>query len=245
MRNIRLTIQYDGTRYQGWQRLSENRNTIQEKIESVLSTLVGEEVHLVGSGRTDSGVHAERQTANFLTRSSVPCDEILEHCSRFLPQDIVVREAEEAARDFHSRFHAKEKTYRYTIDNGHRQDVFSRKYALHLPQRLDVDTMRETAQLFIGQHDFRSFTKLHSKTKSTVRTLFNIEIDEKYPFIFIRISGNGFLYKMVRLISGALIEAGRHQLSAIQIKEILQKKDKNNPIEPAPPHGLRLEDVSY
>ncbi len=245
MRNIKIIIQYDGTRYQGWQRLSDSKSTIQEKIESVLSTLVGEEVQLVGSGRTDGGVHAEKQTANFHTRSTVSCEEVLEHCTRFLPADIVVREAEEVAQDFHSRFKVREKIYRYTIDNGLHHNVFSRKYALHLPQRLEIETMREAAKVFVGQHDFRSFTKLQTKTKSTVRTVFSIEIVEKYPFLYIRICGNGFLYKMVRLMVGALIDAGRGQLNAIQIKDILRKKDKNNPIEPAPPHGLCLEEVVY
>lgn len=245
MRNIKLIIQYDGSRYQGWQRLSDNSDTIQEKIETVLASLVNEEVQLVGSGRTDAGVHARMQVANFLTRAKASCDQILDHCYRFLPKDIVVQEACETDHDFHARFQARQKTYCYTIDNGPRHDVFTRKTALHVPEKLDVDAMREAAQVFVGQHDFRSFTKLHSKTKTTVRIVFKVDIQEKNRFIIIRICGSGFLYKMVRLMVGALIAAGRGQLKAAQIREILMKKDKNNSIEPAAPHGLCLEEVEY
>jgi len=245
MRNIKLNIQYDGSRYQGWQRLADNENTIQNKIESVISSLVKEEVQLVGSGRTDAGVHAENQVANFLSRSKVSCNDILHHCYTYLPHDIVIKAAIEVPTPFHARFNAKEKTYRYTIDNNLRHDVFSRKYALHMPESLDINIMREAAEIFIGEHDFRSFTKLHSKTKSTVRNIFGIVIDTPAPFITIRITGNGFLYKMVRIISGALIAAGRHQISLLELKSILEKKDKNNPIEPAAPHGLCLEEIKY
>ncbi len=245
MRNIKLSIQYDGTRYQGWQRLSDSQNTIQEKIETVLSTLVKEDIQLVGSGRTDAGVHAENQVANFHSRSLVPCGEIVRHCYAYLPHDIVVKTADEAPHTFHARFHAREKTYRYTIDNSLRHDVFSRKYALHIPESLDINTMQETARIFIGKHDFRSFTKLHSKTKSTTRTVFRIELEDSKPYILMRISGDGFLYKMVRLIVGALIASGRHQINPDAIQSILEMCDKNNPIEPASPHALCLEEVLY
>lgn len=245
MRNIKLVIQYEGTRYQGWQRLSDSQNTIQEKIETVLSTLLKEEVKLAGSGRTDAGVHAQMQVANFLTRSHVSCSDITRHCYAYLPHDIVVKEAEEVAESFHSRFMAREKTYRYTIDNSLRHDVFARRYSHHVPQSLDLEAMKKAAALFVGEHDFRSFTKLHSKTKSTVRTIFAILIETQTPFITIRITGNGFLYKMVRLLAGALIAAGLHHIDPTGLKAILDKRDKNNPVEPAPPQGLCLEAVRY
>lgn len=245
MRNIKLTIQYDGTRYQGWQRLADSANTIQDKIEAVLATLTGEAVHIVGSGRTDAGVHADNQVANFLTRSSSSCEEILGHCYQYLPHDIVVRTAEEVPSPFHARFHAKSKCYRYTLDTGRFHDVFARKTACHLPQVFDIEAMRRAAPIFIGSHDFRSFTKLHSKTKSTVRTITAIEIDQQPPFTTIRIHGDGFLYKMVRLMAGALIAIGEHSMSQEELKAVLEQKNKNNPIQPAPPHGLCLESVTY
>lgn len=245
MRNIKLIIQYDGSRYQGWQRLADSPTTIQDKIEAVLSTLEGEAVHIVGSGRTDAGVHAENQVANYQTRSSSSCKEILNHCYQYLPYDIVVKAAEEVPEPFHARFHAREKCYRYTLDTGRFHDVFARKTACHLPQVFDIEAMRQAAQIFIGRHDFRSFTKLHSKTKSTERTITAIEIDQQSPFVTIRIHGDGFLYKMVRLMAGALIAIGEHSLSLDELKAILAEKNKNNPIQPAPPHGLCLESVSY
>ncbi|PRR75915.1 tRNA pseudouridine synthase A [Clostridium thermopalmarium DSM 5974] len=174
MRNIKLTIQYDGTKYKGWQRLGNENNTIQGKIEKVLGKITGENIELIGSGRTDAGVHAYNQIANFKTNSNISNEKLLEDCYKFLPLDIVIKKAEDVDDRFHARYNALEKIYTYKIYNDSTHDVFKRKYSYHVKEELNIEKMRESAFVFIGKHDFKSFTALKSKKKSTVREIYSI-----------------------------------------------------------------------
>ncbi|WMJ82149.1 tRNA pseudouridine(38-40) synthase TruA [Clostridium sp. MB40-C1] len=245
MRNIRLTIQYDGSRYKGWQRLGNTENTIQYKIEKVLSTLLNENIELIASGRTDAGVHAENQIANFHTKSNISINTILNYCYRYLPYDIVVKKAEDVEESFHSRFNVSQKIYTYKICNSTFPDVFTRKYSYHVTEKLDVEKMKEVASLFIGTHDFKSFTALKSKKKSTIREIFYIQFKPSENGIDIIFSGNGFLYKMLRILSGTLIQAGLGKISPKEVKEILDAKDRSLAPDTAPSHGLFLTSVLY
>ncbi|CAG7840623.1 tRNA pseudouridine synthase A [Clostridium novyi B str. ATCC 27606] len=245
MRNIKLTIQYDGTRYKGWQKLGNTDNTIQYKIESVLNELLGEEVSLIASGRTDAGVHANMQIANFKTNSNVTNYTILKHCYKYLPQDIVVTNISDASENFHSRYNVKKKIYTYNIYNNPVHDVFTRKYSYHIKETLDIKKMKEASKLFIGEHDFRSFTALKSKKKSTIKTIDSITFKKKDNNIEIIFTGNGFLYKMIRILVGSLINIGLGKLTIEDLQNIMNKKDRSIAPETAPAHGLILTEVKY
>ena len=175
MTNIKLYIQYDGSKYNGWQKQKENDNTIQGKIENVLSRMTGENISLIGSGRTDAGVHANMQVANFHTNFQGSIDDILNYCYEYLPKDIVVYDAFYVNERFHSRLNVKKKKYTYKICNKKFHDVFSRKYSYHIPEALNIKAMKEATTYLVGRHDFASFTAARSKKKSTVRTLYSID----------------------------------------------------------------------
>lgn len=245
MRNIRLTIQYDGTKFKGWQKLGDDTNTIQYKIEKVLRELTGETIELIASGRTDAGVHAYKQVANFKTNSKASNEEILDYCYRYLPLDIIVQKCEDVNINFHSRFDAKKKIYTYKIYNHRFHNVFKRKYSHHVKDKLDLNKMREVASTFIGEHDFKSFTALKSKKKSTVRKIYSIDITENNNEISIVFTGNGFLYKMIRILSGTLIEAGLGKISKKEVEKILFEKNRSFAPQTAPSQGLFLTDVIY
>lgn len=245
MRNIKLDIQYDGTRYQGWQRLGNNKNTLQEKIENILGLFTNENIELTASGRTDAGVHAENQVANFKTNSVASTEEIFNYCLQYLPKDIMVKKVEEVEENFHSRFNAKGKIYTYKICNNKTYNVFNRKYSYHIPEKLNIDNMKKAASFLIGENDFKSFTALKSKKKSTVRIIYSIDIKENDGDIDIILHGNGFLYKMVRIIVGTLIEVGLGNISYEDIPLILSSKNRANAGETAPAHGLFLSKVIY
>lgn len=245
MRNLKCIIQYDGSRYRGWQRLSTTDKTIQGKIEAVLSQMTGEHVQLIGASRTDAGVHAIKQTANFKTRSALSCDEILRYCSRYLPEDIVVREIAEADVRFHARHHARSKTYVYRLWNAPLHDVFLRKYTLHVPEKLDVDLMKRAGSCFTGRHDFRGFTTSKLKKKSMVRNIFDVSIDKQYEEIKIYFKGDGFLYNMVRIMVGTMLQAGRYEITPESIPELIAKEQRQYAGPTVPPHGLFLVDIEY
>lgn len=192
MRNIRLRLQYEGTRYQGWQKQTSTDNTIQGKMETLLTKMCGEPIEISASGRTDAGVHALGQVANFHTESAMSVEEILEYCNRYLPEDIAVVEVSEAAPRFHSRLNATGKRYRYRIINSQIPDVFWRRYATEEPETLDLDAMRKAAELLLGEHDFKAFTSAKKSKKSTVRRIDEIRIERienRVEFVF---TGNGF-----------------------------------------------------
>lgn len=245
MRNIKLTIEYDGSNYSGWQVQGNTQNTIQCKIETVLSKLFNEKVSIIGSGRTDAGVHAYCQVANFFTNSNIDTREIQEYCYNYLPHDIFIKKVEEVDARFNARISAEKKLYIYRIWNHKYRSIFERKYLTHIEEPLNVDKMIKAAPIFIGEHDFRSFTKLVSKKKSTVRIILSLDINKNGNIIEIRAEGNGFLYKMVRMIVGALIDVGLSKISIEELKTILEKKDSSIIKNIAPPTGLFLASVDY
>lgn len=250
MRNIKMILQYDGTRYKGWQKQNQKGNTvvtIQGKLENVLSKMTGEEIDVIGCGRTDTGVHAESYVANFFTNTNMSIEEIEAYLLEYLPEDIVIKEIKETTQRFHSRFNAKEKTYIYNIQNTKYQDVFTKRYSYHVEKKLNIKNIIEGSKYLLGTHDFRSFTNLKVKKdkKSTIRTIKSIDITEKNGLIKIEITGNGFLLNMVRIIVATLIEVGLGLRKPTDIKDILEAKNKEMSANKAPAKGLTLKNVEY
>ena len=244
MRNIKLTIQYDGTRYAGWQ-FQKNARSIQEVIQNAIKKITGKKANLIGSGRTDAGVHAEAQIANFKTRSKIPLKNLQMALNSALPDDIVVSKIEEAALRFNAQHDARSKLYRYTIVNNDFINPLLRNTAAKCFYKIDIDMMRRVAKLLVGRHDFTSFRTVDGEKKNAVRTIKYIKIEKFKDVISIYIEANGFLYNMVRTIVGTLIEAGRGKFSMDRVKEILKKKDRcfSGPTMPA--KGLCLVKVRY
>ena len=245
MRNIKMTIRYDGSRYKGFQRLKDNDMTIQGKIEDVLSKMTSESIEIIGSGRTDMGVHAYGQVANFKTNSNLSIEKMQSYLYEYLPEDIVITNIEEVDERFHSRYYAKSKVYLYKIYNNKFHDPFLRRYTTHISKKLDIELMKEASKYFIGEHDFTSFASSKSKKKSNVRTIHSINIKEDNGLIEIYFEGNGFLYNMVRIKSGALIDVGHKKISPQDIKRMLEEKDRSKSSDTAPAKGLYLYKVSY
>lgn len=245
MNNYRLKIQYDGTRYHGWQRQKEGGDTIQGRIENVLSKIEGKPMEIHGAGRTDAGVHARCQVANVHLNREWATEDIKQKLNEYLPEDIRILEVERAGERFHSRLNATGKVYEYHLIKVDQYDVFSRKYSWQMQQELDVEKMREAAQLLLGNHDFKGFCTKASKKKSTIRRIDNIEIRETPKDIFLRFEGNGFLYNMVRILAGTLVEIGAGVRAAESILEILEKGERKLAGETAPAQGLTLVKVKY
>ena len=245
--NYKMVLQYDGTRYDGWQKQGNTAHTIQGKLETVLSRMIGEPVAVQGAGRTDAGVHAYGQTASFQLSEEKPAEEIRQYLNHYLPEDIEVLRLEEAPKRFHARLSAIRKTYLYRIGTGDRKYVFDRKYLYRQGGRLDISAMRRAAQILLGIHDFRSFCSNKRMKKSTVRTLYDIQIQEDKEGQEIRISftGNGFLYNMVRILTGTLIEIGQGERQPEEIRAILQAKNREAAGFTAPPQGLVLVSAEY
>ena len=245
MRNLKISIQYDGTRYKGWQKQKENSPTIQEKIESVLSKMTGEDIQVIGCGRTDSGVHAEYYIANFHTHSNMTVDAMLNYLYEYLPEDIVVRDMKDTTERFHARYNVKSKTYIYRINNSRFRNVFNRKYAYHTNDDLNLTEMKKASEVLIGTHDFQSFTSLKSPSKSTVRTINFINIVKNGELIEIEVNGNGFLWNMVRIIVGTLLEVGNGKLNVSDVERILNEKKRSEAGPIAQAKGLCLKSVQY
>ena len=248
MRNIKLTIEYDGSRYDGWQRLGKQsgQTTIQGKLEEVLKKMTGEDnLQLDGSGRTDAGVHAYAQVANFHTNSTMKCYEIKHYLNRYLPRDIAVFDVQEVDERFHSRLNVKSKKYVYRIAIGEVPSVFDRKYTYYCFDRLDVDAMKKGASYLIGKHDFKAFSSIKKTNKSTVREIYDIDIYKDDREIQITVHGNGFLYNMVRIIVGTLMEIGKGERPASDMKSILESKDREQAGVTAAAQGLFLLEVEY
>lgn len=243
--NYKLTIQYVGTRYDGWQRQGNTDNTIQGKLEAVLSRLFGIPIEIIGSGRTDAGAHAFGQVANFHVPVDMPEQEILEYMNLYLPKDIAVIRVEKVADRFHSRFNVKCKTYQYRIWNSCISNVFEKGFLYEVTDTLNIDRMKEAALYLIGEHDFRAFCSNKRMKKSTVRTIYEINIEELEPEIRITITGDGFLYNMVRIIVGTLIEIGMGEKNPSDVPAMLAGKDRRNAGFTAPPGGLMLMEVEY
>lgn len=249
MRNIKMIIQYDGSRYNGWQKQNQKGSvatTIQGKLENVLSKMTDEEVNVIGCGRTDSGVHAENYVANFVTESKLSLEEMEKYIKEYLPEDIVIKEIKTASNRFHSRFSAVSKTYIYRINNLKHINVFTKKYTYHVPEKLNIEKMKEAAQLLVGTHDFRSFTNLKAKSnKSTVKTINYIDIRDEDGEVRIEINGNGFLLNMVRIITGSLIDVGLGVIRSKEIERILEAKDRKLAGLKVPGRGLTLKEIEY
>ena len=207
--NYKLVLQYDGTKLNGWQKQGNTDNTIQGKLEAILERMYGQYVEIHGSGRTDAGVHALGQVANFHAPEKFSPEEMKASLNEYLSKDIRVLKVEIADDRFHARLTAKAKTYEYRIDNGEVADVFQRKYVMREENPLDLDAMRAAAGYLVGTHDFKTFCANKKMKKSTVRTIYSIDIEEKNGIVSIKYRGNGFLYNMVRILTGTLIEVGR------------------------------------
>ena len=244
MRNLRLDICYDGTRYRGWQRLPGKDDTIQGKLETTLSRILGEPIEISGSGRTDAGGHARGQVANFHCESAMPAGEILAQLRRYLPEDIGIYSCKDVSPRFHARLNAREKTYRYRIWNSEEPCVFDRRYVAVMPEALDLSAMEQAAEYLCGEHDFSAFCGNAKMKKSTVRFLRAIEISRQGREIQICFTGNGFLHNMVRILAGTLIEVGRGTRSADSIPQLFGGKRAEAGFL-APAQGLCLEEVRY
>lgn len=245
MRNIKLLIEYDGTDFFGWQKQPWGR-TVQGVLEEAITRILGHQIRLVGSSRTDRGVHALGQVANFKTTSPLPLETMLRAFNAVLPEDVAVKAVEEAPHDFHARFSAKSKVYEYRVLLRPIRSPLERRYSWHVPESLDIDAMAECCQRLIGRLDFSSFRISGSKTKTTVREMYRAEIVLRSPhhllFVF---EANGFLKGMVRSIVGTLVEVGRGKISPEQFVRILEARDRRAAGITAPPQGLFLVEVKY
>ena len=245
MYNYKLTIQYDGTRYRGWQVQGNTDQTIQGKVEGVLSRLTGQPVELHGSGRTDAGVHALGQVANVKLPRPFDPSELLRELNRYLPADIGVIAVEPAPERFHARLNAHSKTYRYRIWNSEIPNVLERSYLYPLPEPLDVAAMERAAADLVGTHDFRSFCGLKRFKKSTVRTITDIAITQNGAELRLEFTGNGFLMRMVRILAGTLVEVGLGQREADTMPAVLAAQDRAAAGPALPAQGLALVRVEY
>ena len=248
MRNIKLTLEYDGTDFYGWQVQVKSQRTVQEEIEKALKKIFKKHVTLLGSGRTDSGVHALGQVANFHAATKLPIITIQTALNANLPKDIAVVGIEEVGPRFHARFSVKSKTYRYTILNRSARCAIERRFCLFYSYPLDLRAMRAEAKALLGRHDFRSFQAANPSRDvkaTTVRTVRGVAIRKKDDFIYIDIEADGFLYKMVRNLVGTLLKVGRGQLPRGSIRQILKRKDRSVAPAPAKAQGLALVEVKY
>jgi len=244
MKNYKLIIQYDGTRYRGWQRQKNTTNTIQEKFEVVLQKMCSMPVEIFASGRTDAGVHAAKQIANFICNTKYSCGEIKEYLNHYLPQDILVLSVEEVHKRFHSRLNAVSKTYAYTIATE-KPNVFNRKYVFGAEKKPDIHKMRKAAEKLIGKHDFIGFSSVSKTKKSTERTIYSITITELENLLTIQINGSGFLYNMVRILCGTLLEIGTGERTEECIDTVFNEKNRASAGVTLPACGLKLIDVFY
>lgn len=244
MKNYKLIIAYDGTRYYGWQR-QPDQNTIQGKLESVLSVMTGRELEVIGAGRTDGGVHAKGMVANVNLETELSCEEIRDYLNRYLPDDIAVLEVREASPRFHARYNAIGKTYQYTCYDGTVKSVFDRKYVTRLDECPDVELMREAAKVIIGEHDFRNFCVNPRMKKSTVRKVDRLDIERDGGYIRFTVHGTGFLQNMVRIIVGTLIEVGCGRMTTAEVKAVLENPDRQKAGPTAPAQGLCMMSVDY
>ena len=244
MRNLRLDLCYEGTRYRGWQRLSNTDNTIQAKLETTLTRILGEPIEVSASGRTDAGTHARGQVVSFHCRSEMPCEEILSKLRCYLPEDIGIYSCKNASPRFHARLNAKTKTYVYRVWNSEAPCVFERKF-VHIDSReLDIDLMRQAAQDFLGEHDFAAFCANKNSKKSTVRYILSFDVVRQGNEIGFTVTGNGFLHHMVRIMVGTLLEIGRGERSADSIPDLFGGcRCETGELIPA--CGLCLMEVTY
>ena len=244
MRNIKLTIEYDGKDFGGWQK-QPNKLNIQGEIERAIKSITGEDVELIASGRTDAGVHALGQVANFKTNSNIEIDKIPIAINSQVKNSIRIKNAEEVDLNFHSRYNCKKKTYRYIIDNSKYGTAIYRNICYHMPIKLNVEEMKKAVKYFEDEHDFKAFKSSGTSSKSSVRTIYSANVITEGDNIAIDLTGNGFLYNMVRIIAGTLVDVGLGKIKANEIPEIIESKDRNRAGKTLPPQGLMLLGVEY
>jgi len=244
MKNVKLTIEFDGTNYHGWQS-QKNAITVQDVITEAITKVTGENCQLTGASRTDAGVHALGFVANFRTSSSIPAEKFSFVLNTCLPPDIVVKNSEEVDMSFHARFSAVSKRYRYIFLNSKHPSALYRNRVFHVPWRLDVDAMREAALFFKGTHDFSAFRASGASTETSVRTMYDVSLTQKDEMIIFEVEGNGFLYNMVRIMAGTLVDVGLGKIAAERIAVILKNGERNMAGRTAPPQGLYLVCVNY
>lgn len=244
MRNIRLTIEYDGRDFNGWQKQPTKLN-IQGEIERAIEMITGEQVDLTASGRTDAGVHSLGQIANFKTESTLPIDKFAIAINSKLKKSIRILKAEEVDERFHSRYNCKQKTYRYIINNSEHGSAIYRNLEYYVPVKLNVKEMKKAIKHFEGEHDFKGFKASGTSSKSSVRTIYKTDIKTENDRIIIELTGNGFLYNMVRIIAGTLVDVGLGKIKAEDIPEIIKSGDRQKAGKTLPPQGLYLVKVEY
>ena len=244
MKRVKLTIAYDGTNYCGWQ-IQPNGLTIEEVINRELSRLLKEDIHVIGASRTDSGVHALGNVAVFDTEARIPAEKVSFALNRGLPEDIVVQKSEEVPEAFHPRFCDSTKTYEYRIWNATFVQPVNRLYTYHVHDSLDVEAMQRAARFLVGEHDFASFCSVGAQVQSTVRTVYSADVIKEESLVTIRVTGAGFLYNMVRIIVGTLLQVGLGSKPAEWVKEVLEVKDRSQAGPTAPAQGLTLMKIEY
>lgn len=244
MRNIKLTLEYDGTNYLGWQKQPKGI-TVQGVIEEALRKLTKEEISVIGCSRTDSKVHAKGYICNFKTSSRIPAESFREALNFHLPEDIAVIDSIEVDEEFHARYDCTGKMYSYTIINTSSRRPISRNFAYHVKHELNIDKMKEAAEFFIGTHDFEAFRNLGSSVKTTVRNITGLDIVQEDEYVKIYIAADGFLYNMVRIIVGTLIDVGMGKKEPTDIKSILESRERKNAGKTCPAQGLCLFEVYY
>lgn len=244
MRNIKLLIEYDGGNYAGWQR-QDDQPSIQEELNNAIYKVTKEKIDIIGSGRTDKGVHALGQVANFYTETSIPGERFKYSLNPKLPDDIQILESEEVEESFHSRFDACMKKYKYIVYNNPQPRPMYRNFSCHVRKKLNVEDMKKASKYFIGTHDFKAFMARKSIVDTTVRTIYDIKIEKEQDFIIITFLGKSFLRHMVRIISGTLIKIGQGKLMVEDAKKIIESRDRRKAAKTAPPQGLFLEKVYY
>ena len=244
MKRVKLTVAYDGTNYCGWQ-VQNNAITVEGVLNKVLSKITGEEIVVIGASRTDSGVHAQGNIAVFDTESTIPGDRFMHVINQKMPEDIVVVKSEEVPMDWHPRHQNSLKTYEYHIWNSKIPDPTKRLYTHFVSFDLDIELMREGAKYLLGEHDFAGFCSIKTNAKTTVRTIVDLQVLQEGKEIIIRVTGNGFLYNMVRIIAGVLIRVGRGYYPPEKVLELLEGKERTGEANTAPPQGLMLMGIAY
>ena len=245
MKNYRITVQYDGTKYNGWQRQGNTQNTIQGKLEDILGKMTGHSVEIHGSGRTDKGVHSKGQVASFKICTEKSESEIMDYINTYLPDDIAVTELKTVDLRFHARLNAVRKTYIYRIHNSSVSNVFEHRFMYTVQEKLDVDAMKLAAKEFLGEHDFVGFSSVKRSKKSTVRTIYSVGVERFGNDIVFAVTGSGFLYNMVRIMAGTLLEIGMGKRNIGSIEKVFETKERELAGETLPGKGLTLLSVEY
>ena len=244
MRRILLTIKYDGSRYYGWQK-QPDKPTIQGEIEKALEIVLGHSCEVFGSGRTDAGVHALAQTAHFDLDMAIPVSKIPQVLNNLLPQDIAITDAKEVESDFHARFSIKKKCYEYRVYTGEEKDPFIANYSAWVKEPLDLEEMKRVADILVGKHDFEGFCSTATATKDFIREIYSINISKKKDYFIFTFEGSGFLYNMVRILTGTLVDVGRERLNITSVKKALNTGDRAFAGVTMPSNGLYLKWTKY